>query len=100
MFAKIGPFWNSNRFAPCCLGDDVRADDVGRHEVGRELDARERRVDRLGERAHEHRLAEAGHAFEQRVAAAEQAHEHALDDLFLADDHRADLFAQACAGRR
>jgi hypothetical protein len=76
------------------LGDDVRADDVGRHEIGRELDARELRVDRLGERAHEHRLAEAGHTLEQRVTAAEETHQHALDDLLLADDHGPDLFAQ------
>ena len=50
--------------------DDRRAEDVGRHEVGRELDARERERQRLGERPHEHRLAEPGHALEQRVAAA------------------------------
>ena len=43
------------------------ADHVGGHEVGRELDARELEAERLGERAHEHRLAEARHAFEQRV---------------------------------
>ena len=38
------------------------------------------RLERLGQRAHEHRLAEAGHAFEQRVAAGEHAREHAVDD--------------------
>ena len=94
MFAKIGPLRELEPLAALILDDHVRADDVGRHQVGRELDARERRVDRLGERAHEHRLAEAGDAFEQRVTAAEQAHQHALDDLFLADDHRPDLFAE------
>ena len=76
------------------LDDHVRADDVGRHEVGRELHARERGVDGLRERADEHRLAEAGHAFQQRVTTAEEAHQHALDDRLLADDHRPDLLAE------
>jgi hypothetical protein len=77
------------------FGDHVRAHDIGGHQVGRELHAREVRVDGLGERAHEHRLAEAGHAFEECVAAAEEAHENAFDDRFLADDHGADLFAES-----
>jgi hypothetical protein len=76
------------------FGDHVGAHDVGGHQVGRELDARERRVDGLGERPHEHRLAEAGDTFEQRVSAAEEAHQHAFDDRLLPDDHRPDLFAQ------
>ena len=32
-----------------------------------------------------------GHAFEQGVAADEQAGQHAVDDLVVADDHLADL---------
>ena len=35
-----------------------------------------------------------GHAFEQRVPAGEQAGEHAVDDLAVADDDLADLLAQ------
>ena len=73
--------------------DHVRAEDVGGHQVGRELDAREVQVERLGERADEQRLAEAGHAFEQAVAADEQAGEHAVDDVVVADDDAADLLA-------
>ena len=41
------------------LDDHVGADDVGGHQVGRELDARERQVQRLGQRAHQQRLAQA-----------------------------------------
>ena len=73
------------------LHDDVRADDVGRHQVGRELDAVEVQVERLGQRADQQRLAQAGHAFEQGVAADEQAGQHAVDDVVVADDHLADL---------
>jgi len=76
------------------FGDDVRADNVGRHQVRRELDAREFETQRFGQRADEQGLAEAGHAFEQRVSASEEACEHALDDLLLPDDHLADFVAQ------
>ena len=73
------------------LDDDVRADDVGRHEVRRELDAAEAEVQRLGHRAHQHRLAEPGHALEQRVRSGQQADQRLPDELLLADDERPDL---------
>jgi len=41
---------------------DARADEVRRHEVGRELDAAERAAHRRGERFHRQRLGEARHA--------------------------------------
>ena len=68
------------------LHDDVRAEDVGRHQVGRELDAREVQVERLGQRAHQQRLAQAGHAFEQRVPAGDQADQRLPHELVLPDD--------------
>ena len=40
----------------------------------------------LRERRHGQRLAEAGDAFEEAVAAGEQADEHPLEDALLADD--------------
>ena len=52
--------------------EDLGADDVARHQVGRELDAAEIERERLAERAHEQRLAESRHAFEQAVAAGER----------------------------
>jgi hypothetical protein len=76
------------------LVDDRRAEDVGGHEVGRELDAREVERERLGQRAHEHRLAETGHTFEQGVATGEHARGDAVDDLAVADDRLRDLLAQ------
>ncbi len=75
------------------LHHHVRAQDVGRHQVGRELDAREVQVERLGQRAHQQRLAQARHAFQQAVPADEQAGEHAVDDVVVPDDHAADLLA-------
>ena len=73
------------------LHDDVGADDVGRHQVGRELDAVEVERDRIGQRAHQKRLAQTRHAFQQRMAADEQAGQDAMDDLVVADDHLGDL---------
>ncbi len=81
------------------LHDDVGADDVGGHQVGRELDAVEVQVDRVGERPHQQRLAQARHAFQQRMAADEQAGQDAVDDLVVADDDLADLGLHAFVGR-
>ena len=43
---------------------DIRADDVGGHEIGRELDAAKIQIERAGERLDEFRFSEAGHTFE------------------------------------
>ncbi len=70
---------------------DARPDDVGRHQVGGELEARERAADRPRERLDGEGLGDAGHALEQAVAAREQADHHPLDEAFLADDDALDL---------
>jgi hypothetical protein len=71
---KIGPRWNS-------------------HQVGRELDARKLQVQRLGQRADQQRLAQAGHALQQAVPADEQTGQDAVDDVVVPDDDSADLLA-------
>ena len=75
----MGPSLEVN--SPLLLVVDDRADEVGREQVGRELDARELGVDRVAERAHRERLGEAGDALEQDVPAREQADEDALDHV-------------------
>ncbi len=70
---------------------DAGAHDVGRDEVGRELDASERAAEHLRERRNGQGLAEAGDAFEEAVATGEQADEHPLEHAFLADDDAAEL---------
>ena len=90
-FAKIGPDWNRKIRWPVLLDEDVRAGDVRRHQVRRELDAVERAVDDVGDRPDEHRLAEAGHALEQHVAVREEPGQGLADQLALADDDLADL---------
>ena len=71
------------------LDEDVGADDVGGHQVGRELDAVELQSSDVGEGPHQHRLAEAGHAFQQRVAAGDRQISDCRDELVLADDDAA-----------
>ena len=69
----------------------ARADEVGRHQVGRELHAPEAPAEHGGERLDRQRLGEPGHAFEQHVPAGEQRHEQPLEHRVLADDHPLDL---------
>ena len=51
--------------------------------------------DRLRQGLHRQRLGQAGHAFEQHVAAGEQADQQPVDQVALADDDGPDLLAQA-----
>jgi len=78
--------------------DEIRAEDVGGHEVGRELNATERHVEHFAERADEERFAKAGHAFEQNVSAAEQRDESVFNDVGVADDDLGDFCAERFVG--
>ena len=89
MFAKIGPRLTEN--CPGGLIVDLRADHVGRKQVRRELNAVERRVDRLGERADGQRLRQTRHSLEQNVSAGEKADEQPIDHVVLTDDTPRDL---------
>ncbi len=71
----------------------VRAQDIGGHQIGRELDAREVQIEHFGQRAHQQRFAQARHAFQQAMAADEQAREHAVHHFVVPHDHAADLLA-------
>ena len=77
------------------LNHDVRADEVGRHQVGRELDAAKIQMQCVGQRADDQRLAEAGNAFEQHVPAGEQRDQHVVENLDLADDDLGDLGSES-----
>ncbi len=70
---------------------DAGADEVRRHEVGRELDPLERAAEHVRRRLDRQRLREAGHALDQQMPAREEAHEHALEHLVLPGDHPPDL---------
>ena len=70
---------------------DAGADDVGRHQVGGELEAGERAADDLGHGRHGEGLGQPGDALDQAVAAGQQADEGPLDHAVLADDDPLDL---------
>jgi hypothetical protein len=83
--ANTGPSEVEN--SPVLLVVDARADQVGRHQVGRELDALEPAAHRIGQRLHRQGLGQPGNAFDQQVAARQHRDHHALEKTVLADDH-------------
>ena len=74
---------------------DPRADEVGGHEIGRELDPLEVAVDRPGDGLDREGLREPGHALDEEVAAREQAHDDPLEHVVLADDDPLHLIEEA-----
>lgn len=70
---------------------DAGTDDVGGHQVGSELDTRERAANDLRKRLDGQRLGDAGHTFEQHVALGQQTDQHPLHELVLAHDDALDL---------
>ena len=73
------------------LVEDLRARDVARHQVGRELDAREAEGRRLRERARDQRLGEPRVVLQQHVAVAQQREQDQLERPSLAHDGLLDL---------
>src|SRR6185369_9858427 len=71
--------------------DQLRPEDVGRHQVRCELDSAELEADGVGQRLDEERLGEAGHSAQQAMAAGEQTGEDFAADALLSDDRAADL---------
>jgi hypothetical protein len=70
---------------------DAGADDVGRHQVRRELDPVELSADGARERLDGQRLGQAGHALDQDVPPRHQRDQQALQQHVLADDGLLDL---------
>ena len=70
---------------------DAGADDVGRHQVGRELHPVEVAADGLRERLDGERLGQAGHALDQHVAAGQQGYDQPFEQDVLAHDGLLDL---------
>jgi hypothetical protein len=88
------------REGPVARAVDEGADQVGGQQVGGELDAAKRRVDRLCQRLDGGRLGEPGDAFEEDVPVREQSDQQSVDQIALTDDHVADLLAEAIGERR
>ncbi|MEZ4768853.1 MAG: hypothetical protein R2844_10570 [Caldilineales bacterium] len=73
---------------------DLRAYQVGRQQVGRELDAGEMGVDGLSRGLDQQRLGQTRNAFQQHVAVGQQGDHHPLHQHLLADHHLVDLGQQ------
>ena len=73
------------------LLEDLGAGDVGRHQVGCELNSLELQVKDLGDRANQQGLRQPGRAGDQAMAAGEQADQELMRRLLLADDHLREL---------
>ncbi len=71
--------------------EDVDADDVARHQVGRALDTLEAAAEAARERFRDQRLAEARRALQQDVAARDAGREQPVDHAVRAVDDAADL---------
>ena len=66
--------------------EDLRAGDVGGHQVRSELDPLELHVQNLGDGPDHQRLRHAGHAHQQAVAAGQQHHQDLVQHFHLAHD--------------
>ena len=75
------------------------AGDIGRHQVGCELDTLEPEVHYFRESADEQRLRKSRHAGQQRVAAREHRRQDLVDHLVLAHDALRELLLHLGAFR-
>ncbi len=75
------------------FADDVGADNVARHQVGGELDARELQVQHVRHGLHQLGFAHAGDPLQQHVAARKQASHHPGNNLVVTDDDPRNLIA-------
>ena len=80
------------------LLQDVRARDVHRHQVRRELDAMKVQAQTLGELGDEQRLGEPRHAHQQSVSPSREAHQQLINHRGLPDDRSSKLLANALKG--
>ena len=71
----------------------MRAKDVRRHHVRGPLHAAKVEPEEARQRLHGQRLGDAGHAFDQRMSAAQQRDQRLIDQFPLASEHAAQLRA-------
>jgi len=71
--------------------ENVRADDVGRHQVRRELDALERTIENPRHYSHQQRFRRPRNALDKNVPSGKQGRQDLLNDVILPHDHFADF---------
>ena len=92
--AKDRALLEDERSAGAFAGIDLRAGDVARQQVRRELNPRELTLQILRERLDRARLGEAGQAFHQEMAIGEQRDEQLIHHRLLADDGGGDALLE------
>jgi hypothetical protein len=70
---------------------DPGTDEVGRHQVGSELDSLELPADRASQRLDRERLGQPRDALNEQVTAGEHGNRHALEQYILTNDRALDL---------
>ena len=91
-WAKTGPGMKRKARLPARrLVQHLRAQDVGRHQVGGELDALVDQAQDGAERLDQAGLGQARHADQEHVAAGQDGDQRLVDDPLLAEDDPADL---------
>ena len=70
-----------------------RTDDVGRHQVGGELDALPVEAEHRTQRFHQLGFGQARHADQQPMPAGQQGDQGLVDHILLPEDHAADALA-------
>ncbi len=88
---KDGAFVEDHAAALLGVFQDLRAGDVRRHEIGRELDAVEAEIEDICHGFYQQRLCQTGRASDQAVPTRDEGDEHLIDDILLADDDLADF---------
>ncbi len=91
MWAKIGPGLEAELATAVAFGEDLGADDIGGHQIGRELDALEAQAEGFGGGLDHEGFAESGDAFDKDMAAAKEGGEDFSDSVAMADDDAGDL---------
>ena len=73
---------------------NVSADDVGREEVGSELDPSKLRRHGLGQGVDRESFGQTGKPFHEKVVSGEKADQHAVDKVVLANENPGDFLSQ------
>ena len=70
---------------------DKSSDQIGREQIGSELNSLEFRLNCPGESFYGHRFREAGDSFEKNVSVGKQADEQSLNHIFLSNNNFPDF---------
>ena len=82
------PALKFENFAPRgIVGQHIGPGNVGRHQIGGELNAGKTETEDLSQTAHHQGFPNPRHSFEQTVAAANQRDKNLFDQFFMADDN-------------